>query len=690
MRRLVLPVLAITIASALATSAPSVGAAAKQCKPGVNGCIPTPEQCAGGNYNGYWAGPRPDTAAVCIGGAGHVAQYAGGDPKAPCGAIIESDVVITGSWDDPNRCFTPPSAPGSAVRGSRYVDAVRSPGGVVAAESPIAAAVGRRILAVGGNAVDAAVATVFAYGVARPENCGIGGRGYLLYRGANGRSAALDFHMSAPAAVRPDSLDGLGIDDLDTGHRMVGVPGVVAGMAAAVKRFGSMPLAKLIAPAEHLARRGVPVTPALANAYSYFEYSHRRSPQREIAQILDILPFDPLPGKINIAKLRLFPEAANIYLQAGVLPYAAGSTLVQRDYADSLALIMRQGPKAFYRGGIARLIDEEMRRSESSPYPGDEGLLTYKDLASYKPIWRRPLSVRYRGTTVLGAPPPSSSLLPMEMLAILQGFNLRKAEHSSADHVHLVAEAQKLARADLAAYLADPAFERVPTDVLLSPGYAASRRALIKRNRAGDYRAGSIPGVRRSPSAASTGGHTTHVSVVDAAGNAVAISCTIGPGFGSGVVARGTGFLLATNMELFSEKGHPNEPEAGKRPAIAVAPLIVVRDGIPILVTGGGGGHAIPPGVAQMAINTVDFGMDVGRAIDVARFDEASCCSLSIEEARIPPKILEALEARGHTLLRNGEYGVLPWLQLAAIDPRSGTRLAASDPRGEYGAAASR
>ncbi|MCA1726673.1 MAG: gamma-glutamyltransferase [Actinobacteria bacterium] len=377
-----------------------------------------------------------------------------------------------------------------------------------------------------------------------------------------------------------------------------------------------------------------------------------------------------------------------MYLQAGALPYPAGGTLVQTDYADSLALVMREGPRAFYRGRIARLIDAEMTRSQTSPYPGDRALLTYADLATYRPIWRRPLSMRYRDTTILGMPPPSSSVMVMEMLAILEGFDLAGAGHSSPDHVHLVAEAEKLARVDREAYVADPAFEDVPTQTLISRAYAASRRALIDGGRAGDYAPGDIGRAPSQGAPRNIASHTTHVSVVDRWGNAVAVTCSLGPAFGSGVVARGTGFLLASTNHYFSEPGHVNEAEPGKRSATAMAPLMVIRDGVPVLVAGGAGSETIPPGVAQMAVDVVDFRMDLGRAIDVARFHEPACCDLFVEDARIPVATLEELERRGHSIGRLGEYWVLPWIQLAGVDPSTGERLGASDPRGEYGAAA--
>jgi gamma-glutamyltranspeptidase/glutathione hydrolase len=350
-------------------------------------------------------------------------------------------------------------------------------------------------------------------------------------------------------------------------------------------------------------------------------------------------------------------------------------------------MIMRDGPDAFYRGPIARLIDAEMRRSRTASLPGGAGLLTYDDLARYRPVWRQPLAIDYRGTTVLGTPPPSASMLVMEALQLLEGFDLAGTKHSSADHLHLFAEAQKLATADFEAYAADPAFEDVPSDVLLSEPYAARRRALIDPAQAGAPGPGSVQGSSPGPAGAPAEGHTLHVSVVDRRGNAVAVTCSIGTGFGSAVVAPGTGFLLNSTNGYFNADGHPNHAEPGKRPATAQTPLIVVRDGVPILVAGAAGGGRGPAAVAHAAVNVVDFGMTLGHAVDAARAREPRCCDLFVEQTRIPSLVLEELERRGHSVSPSGEYEVGPWVEVAGVDPRTRKAVAAADPRGERGAA---
>jgi gamma-glutamyltranspeptidase/glutathione hydrolase len=584
--------------------------------------------------------------------------------------VIEDDRTLQGRRArDPNLCFPPQQPAYGGGRGRLFQKAARSRGGVVATQSPQAARAAIKVLKGGGNAIDAAVTAAFVVGVARPELSGIGGGGWLLYRGSGGKTAALDFKEVAPAAVGPTTFEGTGAYDFGTGHMKVGVPGLVAGATKALRRFGTISLARAIAPAERLARRGIVISPELSDSYT----------AQQVAAPYEIT-----------ARLRLFPESARIYLDETGLPPKPGSRLVLSDYADSLRLIAEQGSDAFYRGPIARQIVEEMERSQSSPYPGDQGLMTLEDLASYKAKWRRPLEGTYRGHTVIGAPPPSAGgIFTLEWLNILRGFDLRSAGHSSADHLHLAAEAQKIAFADRTAYVADPAFVDVPTKKLISKRYAAKRRREIKMDRAGDYEPGRFQGFG-APSvtsdSSSRGHHTTHISVIDRRGNAVALTSSIGSSFGSAVVARGTGFPL--NDELNTSQTGIDRPQGGKRQRTSNSPTIVVRRGKPILVTGGAVFTHILMGTALSVSNVIDFDMNVAEAIDAARINEFSCCSLEIEETRVEPSVLEELAGRGHELSPLGEYGFAPIMQLAGSSGRH--HMAASDPRDEWGAAAQR
>ncbi len=397
-----------------------------------------------------------------------------------------------------------------AVEGSRYEEAVRSGGGVISSESTAASEAGLQVLDEGGNAMDAAVTTTFALGVARPQSCGIGGGGFLIYRSADGETAALDFRETAPAAVTPETFAGQGLHKTFTGHTTVGVPGTVAGMQAALDSYGTISLADAIAPAERLAREGFEVPDSLSEEMGN-----------------------------HTSRLRLFPATREQFLVGGDEPYPEGSVLVQPDLAGSLALIAQEGPNAFYEGEIADLIVEDMQKESS--FEGDEGLMTEEDLANYRAVWREPLVGNYRGGEVLAVPPPTSGgIAVIEMLNILEGFDLAAEGQSSAEALHLLAEAQKLAFADRDARVADPDFVDVPTEELTDEAYAESRRSEIDTEKVSSYEPGDL-GEADTSSGEDTGGSTTHVSVIDDAGNAVALTCTIEQTFGSAVVAPGTG-----------------------------------------------------------------------------------------------------------------------------------------------------
>jgi gamma-glutamyltranspeptidase / glutathione hydrolase len=556
-------------------------------------------------------------------------------------------------------CFLPGSI-ASAVQGSRYHEGVSGTAGVVATESPAAARVGRAVLARGGNAIDAAAATVFALGVARPQSCGIGGGGFMVYRSPDGKVRALDFRETAGAAMTATSLSGPGLHKTFTGHLTVGVPGTLAGMASALDRFGTISLADAVGPAAKLASDGFRVPTSLSGAMA------RRA--KDIA---------------------LFPAAASQYLKNGA-PYAPGDVLRQPDLAKSLRLIMDEGPGALYGGALAKAIVRDMR----SPRPDtkDPGLLTVKDFAAYKPLWRTALHTTYRGRDVYAAPPATSGGQTMiEMLNILEGYDLQAMGEGSAQAITAISEAQKIAWADRGAYLGDPAFVAQPIAQLVSKEYAAQRRAEIDLGKAKSF----APGVFAASALRSAGedfnphGSTTHVSVVDAKGGAVAVTCTIEQEFGSAVVAPGTGFLLNNELTDFSGPGTANQPAPGKRPRSSINPTIVVQDKTPVLVAGAAGGSTIIMGPTLAVIDTIDFGMTLPQAVDAERFDDQGTNKLTIEDARISPSVLSQLTTTGYTLTRSGEYGVVPRMQLAGLTPGpSGLATAVSDSRSDRGSLA--
>jgi gamma-glutamyltranspeptidase/glutathione hydrolase len=540
---------------------------------------------------------------------------------------------------------TTPNA--GAAQGSRFHAGQSGRLGVVATESPAAARIGRSVLAHGGNAIDAAAATVFALGVARPQSCGIGGGGFLLYRSHTGTVAALDFRETAPAAIAPDTFTGGGLYETYTGHTTIGVPGTVAGMAAALRRYGTTSLRQAIAPAERLARTGFVVPRSLADS-----------------------------AAANAKRLALFPASAQVWLPGGQ-PVGAGSTMTQPGLAASYRRLMRGGASAFYRGELARRIVADA--AQSRPELGDTGLLTTADFAAYRARWRTPLTSTYRDRQIVAEPPPTSGgTAIIEMLNVLEGFDLTAMGQSSADALHVIGEAQRIAWADRGRYLADPDQVAQPISTLTSKAYAQTRRGEIALDHVSPHPAPDLPSDPEARPEAST----TQVSIVDRHGDAVSVTCTIEQEFGSAVVAPGTGILLNNELTDFGAPGTANEARPGKRPRSSISPTIVVRDGRPELVTGAAGGARIVMGALMSILDVVDFGQTLPQAVDAERIDDAGTTTMTIEDARVAPGALADLQARGWTLDRKGEYDIRPRMQLAGVSP-TGLQTAVSDSRSD-------
>jgi gamma-glutamyltranspeptidase/glutathione hydrolase len=551
--------------------------------------------------------------------------------------------------------------PAAATEGTQFREVITGDVGMIATESPAATEVGLAILEQGGSAVDAAIATVLAINVARPQSCGIGGGGFMVHRAADGALAALDFREEAPSAFTSSTLAGPGINQGFSGHLVVGVPGTVAGLWAAHQRYGTMEWADLVAPAEAMARDGVIVQQSLSEAMG-----------------------------TAAPRLRLFESAAEQFLVGGVSPYPAGSTLVQTDLADTLVTLGAGGRDAFYSGPIGEAIVAEMV-DNAGAYPGDEGLLTAEDLLAYEAIWRDPLVGEYLGAQIVAMPPPTSGgIALLEILNLLSGFDIQTDGHGSADHIHLLAEAQKMAWADRNAYVGDPDVVDVPTELLTSMAYADSRRGEISLVQARGYEPATISGASVLPPGADFNplGSTTNLSVMDAEGNALALTCTIEQGFGSGVVATGAGFLLNNELTDFSGAGTANEPGPGKRPRSSISPTIVVIDSQPTLAVGGAGGATIIMGSVHAVLNVVAFGMDTAQAIDAQRWDSSSNPTLNIENDRVSSEVQAQLLQRGHRIVSQGEYWILPRVQGVGVNPTSGVHEAASDSRTDFAAAA--
>ncbi|MGI8618105.1 MAG: gamma-glutamyltransferase [Gemmatimonadaceae bacterium] len=533
--------------------------------------------------------------------------------------------------------------------------------GMVSTTDRVASEVGTEVLRRGGNAVDAAVATHFALAVVNPEAGNIGGGGFMIVRLADGTTAALDFREKAPlAATRDMYLDSTGAvsERALVGHLAAGVPGSVAGMWEGHKRFGSLPWAELVQPAINLAE-GIVVHARLARSL-----------------------------QSNVEDLRRFPATAAVFL-VDSQPPRVGDRFMQRDLAATLRRVARDGKDGFYGGETAALIEAEMRRGG--------GIMTRADLAAYDALWRDPILFEYREHTVISMPPPSSGGITLaQILNTLEGYDLHSLGYHSPDHVHLWTEAAKRAFADRNEYLADPDFVPQPTRELISDAYAARKRAEIDRDRATPA-ARVLPGLgafaRTGRTTRREGENTTHYSVVDRHGNAVAVTTTINSSYGNLVTVTGAGFLLNNEMDDFAAlpgtanqfglvQGEANAIEPGKRMLSAMTPTIV-RDpaGRLKLVTGSPGGPTIITTVAQIISNVVDFDMDAGASTAAPRLHhQHQPDTLVYERAGMRAGTATELRARGHAVrARSGYQGdtqtivVLGDGRLAGVaDPRSG------------------
>jgi gamma-glutamyltranspeptidase/glutathione hydrolase len=532
---------------------------------------------------------------------------------------------------------------------------------MVASAHGLATAVGVDVLRRGGNAVDAAVAVALALAVVYPVAGNLGGGGFMVIRLADGRATAIDYREMAPAAAHRDMyLDAKGdlVADASTvGYRAAGVPGTPAGLALALEKYGSMKWTDLVEPARRLAEGGFTVD---------------RREERFLESEAD--------------KLVKFADSAKIFLKNGK-PYREGETLRQPDLARTLERMQKRGPREFYEGETARLIAEDMRASG--------GLITLADLKSYRAKEREPLRGRYRGHEVITMPPPSSGgIVLLEMLQMLEKFDLAESGFGSSLTIHLQTEAMRRAFADRAEYLGDADFVDVPVARLLSPEYAAARAATIDPNRASTS-AEVGPGLA---AARHESEQTTHFTVVDAAGNVVSNTYTLNLGYGSGVVARGTGVLLNNEMDDFAAKpGTPNafglvqrESNAiapGKRPLSSMTPTIVLdRDGQFWFALGSPGGPTIINCVLQVICNLVDFRMELQQAVDAPRVHHQWLPDRILIEPFMPGDVKAGLERRGHQLHDRARIADSPRIFIGdvhavMVEPGTGVRLGASDSR---------
>jgi gamma-glutamyltranspeptidase/glutathione hydrolase len=524
----------------------------------------------------------------------------------------------------------PPEASpaGQASGRNAHVTAKR---GMVASAHALASQAGLEMLKAGGNAVDAAVAAAFALGVAEPNASGIGGEGMMLiHLAGTGTAVAIDYRSAAPADV--DFPDGVP----DTGHAAAAIPGTVAGLAAALKKYGTLPLSRVLAPAIRLAEQGFIVSPTLAGI------------------IID--NFDAIRKNEPLAAI-LAPDG---------LPIEAGDTLKNPDLAASLRRIAKGGPDVFYRGELADAIVSEMAAGG--------GRITRADLASYKAIEREPVRGRYRGYDIVSAPPPVGGVALIEILHILATFDFAKEAPLSPRYVHLAAEAMKRGFADYAAAVGDPDFVSVPVADLLSPAYAKARAAEIKPDAITPKVTAAVPGRQESPS-------TTSLSVVDAQGNMVALTQTISDFFGAKVVVGGTGIILNNEMKNFGSRG-PNAIAPGKRMRTMIAPTILSKDGKTFATLGTPGAARIVSTMALLVSNLVDFGMGIQEAIEAPRFYARDVEPELAVEARVPAATIDALTKMGYRTRAYRDFDLFfGGAQGIVIDPKTGLRVGGADPR---------
>ena len=496
------------------------------------------------------------------------------------------------------------------------------------------------------------------------HHSGIGGGGFILIRLADGETIAIDARETAPAAATRDMyvVDGVPENASRIGALSVATPGLVLGLAEALAEYGTLPLAQVMAPSIRIADEGFVIGARHAGAARFWK--SRGGPER-------------------------FPETARIQLPAeGEIE--AGWRLVQKDKAETLRKIAAGGPKAFYEGPLAQAMVDEVQRLG--------GILTLDDLAGYRTKRREPIRGSYRGLEIVSFPPPSSGGIALvEILNLVEPFDLAARGAGSSASLHVVAEAMKLAFADRAAHLGDTDFVDVPVERLVSREYADLLRARINppwfRRAPWTWGRREVAIVVDGPGEAPKGGGTTHLSVADAAGNAVAITQTINLLFGSGITVPGTGIILNDEMDDFSIA--PDTPNAFglvdtrgqnavaplKRPLSSMTPTIVSQDGQLKMVTGSPGGPRIITTTLQTILNVVDHGMDVQAAVSAPRFHHQWVPDRLLVEPEIPADVIRALERRGHPV----EVSSRRWSSAQAIvyDPETGIFSGGSDPRGD-------
>ena len=529
---------------------------------------------------------------------------------------------------------------------------------MVSSAEPMATEVGVRILQHGGNAVDAAAGVALALNVTEMYSSGIGGGCFIMIRMAEGTSVAIDGRETAPARstrlmyVPKDTTKES--DASTVGVLASGTPGELAALDLAIQQYGKLSLAQILEEVISLADTGFTVSMRTARALN-----------------------------TEHDKLIRFPGTREIFFKQDSVTLAFGDRLVQTDLAHTFRHIQSYGPDEFYHGEIAQEVDAYMKQNG--------GILSAKDFAGYQPVAREPVRGTYRGYEILSMPPPSSGgIHVVQILNLLEPFDLKYMGLGSSEAIHVISEAMEIAFADRAEYLGDPGFTNVPTIGLASKAYADERRTEINRfeHVQLDQPGNPFP-FGTDPAANPDGKHTTHLCVVDSFGNAVSLTATINTPFGSGVIVPGTGFFLNNEMDDFvTWPGHPNyyglvgkaanEIEPGKRPLSSMSPTILVKDNQPYMVAGSMGGPRIITSTVLTIINSIDFGLQLQAAMDFPRFHEQWMPDQLFVEPDYSFDVLTALRTRGHQIKVQD-----PWAAVTAIkvDSTYGGWWGASDSR---------
>ena len=508
---------------------------------------------------------------------------------------------------------------------------LKSSAGLVVADSELASAAGMEILKRGGNAVDAAIATAFALSVVDQASSGLGGGGFMvIYRAKDQKSFALDFRETAPRASSRELYmkDGKPVASLSlTGALAVGVPGEVAGLVEARKRFGTLSLATLVAPAVKLASDGFPLDATLRIAIERQQSGMKR-----------------------------FADLGRIFMPNGEVP-KEGEVIRQAELAETLKVIAQQGAEIFYQGRIAEAIAETIKNNG--------GVMTLEDLKNYKAVWREPLIGTYRNRTIVTMPPPSSGgVALLEMLNILEGYKLDQLQHNSPAYLHLITETMKHAFADRAQFLGDPDFVHVPIRKLTSKDYALWMRGRISPDKT------QPPNFYGYYNYNAEKGGTTHFSVIDRFGNAVSCTQSVNTRFGSKLIAARTGIVLNNEMDDFAIHSgvgnvyglvgnEANSLQPNKRPSSSMSPTIILQNGRPELVVGAAGGPRIISATLQTILNVIDFHMPVGAAVEAPRIHHQWLPERLNVETKIGEEARKGLAQRGHTLRQQTELGVV-------------------------------